>query len=337
MATKRVRRGVAWRVAGAAVLGAALSACGGGGGGDDGSASDAVVAPPSAAATLANSADGAIGGVRAAVDAAQRAASADGSLIGAGLFLGGPTAQGGAGIRSAGGVRAKASESASCYEIFETTPCAGRVSITTSFDLDVEDIPAGSTATLRFDGIGTVWDGATVELDGQMRFVFETTLEGDEYRWRQESLVIQLVDFSGSYGGIAFGPVDVAARIEIDARAGTMATTIDGIRFSDLQVEPTATGSLLNGGTVRLAAPAQPGVYVEVALSNWQIADGRPTAGSATVSGSGPIRHLVNVQDTSADRVVYSVVVDQGGVPLAAYTVVATYANGTASYSIAPN
>ena len=115
-----------------------------------------------------------------------------------------------------------------------------------------------------------------------------------------------------------------------------MATTIDGIRYSGLSVEPNPSGALLSGGTVRLADPAQPAAYVDVSLSNWQIADGRPTSGSATVSGKDTTRCIVNVQQTNANGVVYTVTIERDGTPVASYTVVATYTNGTPSYAIAP-
>lgn len=316
-----------WRIAGASLMAGALAACGGGGGGGDTPYGDEVQAPPTAAASLTASSASAIGGVQAAASAADHAVDAQGSLLGLDALLGGALGTGKAGAQAAGGVRAQASETGSCYELFQVTPCAGQVVFSTDADTNSAVIAAGKYVSLDFQGIAFGSGSEAVAIDGGLRVDFETSLDTSIGLRTGDSLRIGFDTLQGSVGGVAFGPIDFSARLQYTASG--LQLTADGVRYTGLDVATSGGATVIADGSVRIEHPAQAGAYVDVDFAQWQRLDGRPTTGSSATVSAGVWTVQVSVIATSATTVTYRTVVTESGTTRATYLIQATYPSST--------
>lgn len=317
--------GFGWRFAGATVVAGTLAACGGGGGGS--TYGDDVKAPPSAAASITASSSGAIGGVQSAVAASNRAIDSQASLVGLDVLFGGAGASGKVSAQGAGKVRAQASDTVSCYEIFEVTPCAGSVVVSTNADANSNTIPAGKYIAFDFQQIAFGSGTEAVAIDGGLRVDFETSVNFAVGFRPGDSLRIGFEGIRGSSGGVAFGPVDFSARLQYSADGVQL--TADGVRYTALDIGSANGASIITSGAARIEHPAQPGTYVDVDFANWQRLNGRPTTGSTATVSAGVWTVQVSVTATTATTVTYRAVVAESGTARGTYTIVATYPSST--------
>lgn len=329
--------GRGWRFVGTTLVTAALAACGGGGGGGT-SYGDGVEAPPTAAATIDVTSDGAIGGVRAAVAAADRAIDAQASLLGLDFLLGdGATVSGRAGAKAAGTVQAQDSGTATCYDVFEVMPCAGTIAVSSDFDLAADQVAAGRYLALDFRSIAFGSGAEAVTLDGGLRIDFETSFDFLVGFRVGDSLRITFDGLQGSVGDVAYGPIDFSARLQ-QSNVG-LQLTADGVRYTALEVGSSGGAAVISAGTVRLEHPAQAGAYVDVGFASWQRVDGRPVAGSSAAVSVGTRTITVSVQSTTATTVRYRAVITESGGTLASYDILATYplpSGGVPVYTVLP-
>ncbi|BAL94097.1 hypothetical protein [Rubrivivax gelatinosus] len=341
MTTKTVGRdaraaGFAWRFAGAALVTGSLAACGGGGGGGSPYGDD-VKAPPTAAATFTATSGSAIGGVQSAVAASDRAIDSQASLVGLDVLLGDAGASGKVSAKSAGTVHAQASDTASCYELFQVTPCAGQVVVSTNADANSNVIAAGKYIAFDFQQIAFGSGNAAVAIDGGLRVDFETAVNFDVGLRPGDSLRIAFDGLRGNSGGVAFGPVDFSARLQYSTAGFQL--TADGVRYTALDIGSSGGASVISSGAARLEHPAQPGTYVDVDFANWQRLNGRPVSGSSATVSAGVWTVQVTVTATTTTTVTYRAVVSESGATRGTYLIRATYQSttgGTPSYAELP-
>lgn len=318
--------GLAWRFAGTAVVAGTLAACGGGGGGGSPYGDD-VKAPPTSAATITGTSSGAIGGVQSAVAASDRAIDSQASLVGLDVLFGDAGASGKVSAKSAGTVHAQASDTASCYELFQVTPCAGQVVLSTNADANSNVIAAGKYIAFDFQQIAFGSGNAAVAIDGGLRVDFETSVNFAVGLRPGDSLRIAFDGLRGNSGGVAFGPVDFSARLQYTAAGFQL--TADGVRYTALDIGSSNGASIITSGAARIEHPAQPGTYVDVDFANWQRLNGRPTTGSSATVSAGAWTVQVSVTATTATTVTYRAVVAESGTTRGTYTIVATYPSST--------
>jgi hypothetical protein len=164
-----------------------------------------------------------------------------------------------------------------------------------------------------FNGLSGSYAGSPLTLDGSFRLDFLTTLDLVTFELANARFQITLSNFGGSAEGMSFGPETAVALYEFDAQ-GQLAVTIDGLRFAGGVNVTDALNYSVNPGTVlRTAHWSNAAGYVEVDFDSWQVAQGRPGAGSsATITGTNGSATIV-VQSSSASLVVYQVSVTIDG------------------------
>jgi hypothetical protein len=331
-----------WRPLLVAALTAALSACGGGGGSSSSSNAPALgqaLGPPTAGATLANSTTEASEGSKAMVAGADAMVTQYGAMTGFAALLGAPVgmqaspAEASAHVLSAptpaaaGTATPLAAQAVTCGD-FVDMPCTGGVTMDTSIAVDATAIVAGDYADIRFTKVSGRLQGRSTVLDGHLRIDFLTAVSANSTQLTSLSVLLTMDAFNGSVNGNAFGPITQVARLDIDSNgAGTL--TAAGATFAGMSgVTVTSSGNYaVASGRVRIAYWGNAGQYVDLNLTNWRVAGGRPQVGStasvAAAVGSATLRVTASSQTT----VVYAVSLTAGGSTLT-YVVTATYPTG---------
>ena len=334
---------------GPVALAAVLVACGGGGGG--GTSAPSVAAPPSAGAALANSSNEAAQSAQTAVASAGAAAARVGTLSGLSAVFGAPVGTQSAPRAEALGAprgeasgaaptqrkRALAVQALACADLVDP-PCSGSASADTNIPATATGIVPGNFFDLQFAAVSGSLFGRSVVLNGHMRIDFLSALAFDATQFPGLDLQILLDGFNGSVNGVAFGPTSDLARLQINGQ-GLVTVTAAGATYTGLNtITPSGNGNYSVGNaTVRVSYWSDPSKYVELNLQNWNVAAGRPGAGSRATLSAAQGSIALNVTSSTPGSVVYAAVITAGGVT-SPYVVTATYpaGGGAPSYVAVP-
>lgn len=316
---------------------ALLAACGGGGGGGGTPPIDTtpqVQGPPTVAASLANTTDEAAQSAKAAVAAADAAATNSNSLTGVFALFGAPT-----GFRAtpnASLAKPLAAQTAGCADVVDT-PCTGSAMLDTNLASNATTAPAGTYIDVTFVSLNGYLFGDSVSLNGRLRIDFLAAMNLSAPGLEGLDLQLLLDNLSGSFNGFAFGPVSQAARLQVDAQ-GHSIVTAGGRRYMDVAgvTVVDASNYTIGGSAVRSAHWTQTQAYVDLALEQWQVVNGRPAVGSHATLTAGTGSIALQVTSSSTATMVYTATITLGNAS-AIYTVTATYpTSGAPTYVATP-
>lgn len=332
-----------WRGTAAAVaLALWLAACGGGGGGG-GSPADQVAGPPATAATLGTSATDATQAVQAVLAATVGAANQGAALANVRSLLEAPITRG-PGSPVAGretvqaapvrDVQPQAVRTAGCVEVVDV-PCTGSVVVDTNVPDNATTLQPGNYVAFTFQGLAGGLQGDPVVFNGGLRVDFLSAFAQGSGSLDGTDLVITTSNLSGTVGGVSFGPLNEAARLQVAAN-GPIVITAGGRRYTNMN-SVNFVGSdtyAISNVVIRGAYWGDSSRYIDLDLSSWSVSAGRPVIGSSGRVQAGEQTITIVVVSTSADTVAYNVQMFFAG-GSGGYTVTATYpaGGGAPSYS----
>ncbi|MBT9459820.1 MAG: hypothetical protein IV097_24620 [Burkholderiaceae bacterium] len=320
----------------AVLLGALLSACGGGGGSDDG------VSP--APTNLSQSTTEARQAVEFSVSGAAAIVAKSSVLDNNPLFdltvPGGSTSQAAPTLKALSASRSQAPRvkpqaliSFGCADLqVFTGPCTGTVGVDASFLDSATQIPADSFLSMSFNGLSGVMDGISTRIDGVFRIDFLTAVNSNATSFANARLRITLTNFSGTEGGISYGPESFAALLEFDAQ-GQPTITVGDLTLSKVSNLVVTDNSNYRIGSAQLRKPywGSEANKIDGSFQTWAVGQGRPAVGSvASLTASNGVTAKVEVSASSSSTVVYPVQIAIGA-STKRYTVTASYASATAA------
>lgn len=319
----------------ALLLGALLSACGGGGGSDDGTSP--------APTNLSQSTTEARQAVEFSVSGAAAIVAKSSVLDNNPLFdltvPGGATSQAAPTLKAlsaaskAPSVKPQALISFGCADLqVFTGTCTGTVGVDANFLDSATQIPADSFLAMTFNGISGVMDGVSTRIDGVFRIDFLTAVNSNATSFANARLRITLTNFSGTEGGVSYGPESFAALLEFDAQ-GQPTITIGDLTLSKVSNLVVTDNNNYRIGSAQLRKPywGSEANKIDSSFQTWTVGQARPAVGSvANLTASNGVTAKVEVSASSSSTVVYPVQIAIGA-STKRYTVTASYASATAA------